>query len=115
MKQDRIALRASQKERDRLIEAAAYTGMSLSAFLRQAALEKSDDVLKNRDILTLSDKDRDIFLKALENPPKPNKRLQQAFVNYHKLKSKGSAPDLSSVKRSRHTTKRSKAVAARQR
>lgn len=88
MKHDRIELRASQKEREHLIEAATYTGMTLSAFLRQAALEKSNDVLKNRDTLTLSDKDRDLFLDALENPSKPNERLKQAFSTYQKKKRK---------------------------
>ena len=88
MKQDRIELRASQKERERLLEAATFTGMSLSAFLRQAALEKSQVVLKSRDILTLSDRDkRNLFLDALENPPEANKRLRQAFKNYQKRKS----------------------------
>lgn len=86
MKQDRIELRASEGERTRFIKAAAFTGMTLSAFLRQAALEKSETVLKNRDALTLSDRDRDLFLEALENPPKPNKQLQEAFNKYHKLK-----------------------------
>lgn len=28
----------------------------------------------------LSDRDRDLFLKLLENPPKPNKALRQAFA-----------------------------------
>lgn len=36
MKQDRIELRASHAERQRLLEAAAFAGMILSAFLRQA-------------------------------------------------------------------------------
>jgi uncharacterized protein (DUF1778 family) len=106
MKQDRIELRASQKERERLLEAATFTGMSLSAFLRQAALEKSQVVLKSRDILTLSDRDRDLFLNALENPPEANKRLRQAFKNYQKRKSGISAS--SSVVKSKLSTKKKK-------
>ena len=86
MKEDRIVLRASQEERHRLLEASAFNGMSLSAFLRQAALEKADETLKNRDIITLSDRDRDIFLDALENPPSMNKHLRQAFDEYEKRK-----------------------------
>lgn len=86
MKEDRIELRASQKERERLLEAAMYTGMTLSGFLRQAALEKSEDVLKHRDTITLSDRDRDIFMAALENPPRPNKRLVEAFKFYKERK-----------------------------
>lgn len=86
MKQDRIELRTNQKERERLLEAAVFTGMTLSAFLRQAALEKSDEILKSRDAITLSDRDRNLFLETLENPPKTHRRLQQAFKTYQKLK-----------------------------
>jgi uncharacterized protein (DUF1778 family) len=92
MKQDRIELRASEREMERFTEAASFRGMSLSAFLRQAALEKSEEVLKSRDALTLSNKDRDLFLEALENPPKPNKRLQQAFKNYQKIQKLANSP-----------------------
>lgn len=100
MKQNRIELRASQKEHERLLEAAGFTGMTLSSFLRQAALEKSNEILKSRDAITLSDKDRDLFLEALENPPRPNKRLQQAFKTYQKRK------DGLGVKRSRSKIKK---------
>lgn len=84
MKQNRIDIRTSQKERDRLLEAAIYKRMTLSAFLREAALEKSEAVLKQRDSLTLSDRDRDLFLVALENPPMPNKHLKKAVKEYYK-------------------------------
>lgn len=107
MKQDRIELRASQKERERLLEAAIFSGMTLSAFLRQAALEKSNDVLKNRDTITLSDIDRDLFLNALENPPKANKRLRQAFKTYRKRKNDMSSP---SVKKPTSKVKKTKTI-----
>jgi uncharacterized protein (DUF1778 family) len=114
MKQDRIALRTSQKERERLSEAAIFTGMTLSCFLRQAALEKSDEVLKNRDNITLSDRDRDLFLNALENPPKPNERLKKAFKNYENKKN-GINTSRPSTKRHRSEGKRTKAVASKKR
>jgi uncharacterized protein (DUF1778 family) len=103
MKQNRIELRASEGEHARFMEAATFTGVTLSAFLRQAAREKSDNVLKNKDNLTLSDKDRDLFLKALENPPRPNKRLQKAFITYRKLKK--SARENSFVKKIKSSKK----------
>lgn len=104
MKQNRIELRASEKERARLLEAAIFSGMNLSAFLRQAALEKSDEVLKSRDDIILSNRDRDLFLEALENPPTPNKYLQQAFKDYNKRKSGVN----SSAKRSASRSKKMK-------
>lgn len=86
MKQGRIELRASDMERQRLLEAATFTGMTLSSFLRHAALEKSEIVLRSRDTITLSDEDRDLFLEALENPPKPNAYLKKAFKQYQNFK-----------------------------
>lgn len=86
MKQERLELRTSKVDRARFAEAAAFTGMTLSAFLRQAALEKSEIVLKNRDDLTLSNRDRDLFLEALEKPTKPNKQLREAFKKYQNLR-----------------------------
>lgn len=102
MRQDRIELRASEGERTRFIQAAEFSGVTLSAFIRQAALEKSYNVLKYKDDLTLSDRDRDLFLEALENPPRPNKRLQQAFNTYRNLKKDDAS---SSVKRKRSSKK----------
>lgn len=107
MRQDRIALRASHAERQHLVEAATFTGMTLSSFLRQAALEKADNALKSRDVITLSDRDRDIFLDALENPPKPSKYLQEAFKEYEKRK-KGVKTPGSSARKRRSKTKKTK-------
>lgn len=87
MRDDRIALRATHQERERLLKAARFSGMTLSSFLRQAALEKSEDILRSNEVITLSDRDRDLFLDALENPQKSNRNLLQAFRKYQKLKS----------------------------
>lgn len=66
--------------------AAAFLGINLSSFIRLAALERSAEILKGSNTLILSDKDRDVFLKALENPPKPNIKLKRAFLAYKKKK-----------------------------
>ena len=67
-------------------EAAAYLGMNVSAYLRMVALERSVEVLKSNKTLLLSDVDRDLFFKALENPPKSNKNLKKAFSHYRRLR-----------------------------
>lgn len=86
MKQNRIELRASEQERVYFLEAAEYYGMNLSSFIRHATLEKSEEVLKSRDTITLSNKDRDLFLEALENPREPNEKLKMAFDRYKNWK-----------------------------
>lgn len=85
MKEDRVEFRTSHQERVQFEAAANFLGINLSAFLRMAALERSAEIVRENNILLLSDKDRDTFLNALENPPKPNKNLKKAFSEYKKL------------------------------
>lgn len=88
MKEDRVEFRTSHQERVQFEAAATYLGVNLSAFLRMAALEKSIEIVRESHVLTLSDKDREIFLSALESPTKPNKNLKKAFLAYKKCKPK---------------------------
>lgn len=88
MKEERVEFRTSHQERMQFEMAATYLGMNLSAFLRMAALERSAEIVKENHILVLSDKDRDTFLAALENPPEPNKNLKKAFLEYKKSSGK---------------------------
>ena len=48
------------------------------------ALSQSKEVLKKSRSITLSDRDRDAFLDALENPPKASKNLKKAITEYMK-------------------------------
>jgi len=82
MKHDRVEFRTSHEEREQFKIAADFLGVNLSAFLRMAALERSAEIVKGSQSLILSDKDRDIFMAALENPPKPNKNLKRAYADY---------------------------------
>ena len=84
MKEDRMEFRTSHQERMQFEMAATYLGVNLSAFLRMAALEKAAEVVKENNVLVLSDRDRDLFLEALEKPAKPNKNLKKAFLEYKK-------------------------------
>ncbi|HSX10527.1 MAG TPA: DUF1778 domain-containing protein [Chlamydiales bacterium] len=84
MKQDRIEFRISHQERQQIETAASFLGMNVSTYLRLIALERSVEILKNSETVVLSDRDRDLFLRALENPPKPNKNLKKAFASYRR-------------------------------
>lgn len=43
-----------------------------------------EEILEESLNLILSDNDRDLFLSLLENPPKPNKKLETAYSEYKK-------------------------------
>ena len=88
MREQRIEFRSNDNERKKFEEAAFFLGMNLSSFARKTMLEKSEEILKKNNTILLSNEDRDAFLQALENPPKPNKRLKKALEAHRRLSEK---------------------------
>jgi uncharacterized protein (DUF1778 family) len=88
MREHRIEFRSTDTERRQFEEAAFFLGMNLSTFARKTMLEKSEEIINKNNSIILSNEDRDIFLHALENPPKPNKRLKKALEAHHRLSKK---------------------------
>ena len=85
MKENRLEIRTSLSERKQFEEAAQLLGMNLSEFLRRTALERSVEVIRQNNSIILSNEDRDIFLDALDNPPKPNRKLREAKRHHKRL------------------------------
>lgn len=81
-KTERITARVPSNIREQLIEAAAFSGSTLNNFLVQAAIEKAQAVIEKERNIKLSYKDAEVFFKALENPPEPNKKLKDAVKKY---------------------------------
>jgi len=72
-----------RKEQKLLIEQAAMLlGQTVSAFTTAVALREAEQVIEKFGNLRLSDRDRDIFLAALDNPPEPNAKLRRAVKEY---------------------------------
>lgn len=88
MREQRIEFRSNDKERKQFEEAAFFLGMNLSSFARRTMLEKSAEILRQNNSIILSNEDRDAFLHALENPPKPNKRLKKALEAHRRISEK---------------------------
>lgn len=86
MKDTRIEFRSSPREKDLLMLAAQLTGVNVSVFLRNAALEAANEVVQASETLKLSHRDRDLFLRALDYPPAPTARLKKAMKKYRKWK-----------------------------
>lgn len=73
---DRINLRTTHETKTIIEQAAELMGTSLSAFMLSHAYEAAKRVINEQQFLTLSNRDRDAFVAALENSPKPNKALR---------------------------------------
>ena len=82
IKNERITARVSEQVKDTLATAANITGATLNQFLIQAALEKAEQIIEKDKIIHLSQTDAKVFFEALENPPAPNSKLDNAFKTY---------------------------------
>jgi uncharacterized protein (DUF1778 family) len=84
LKQQRMHIRLDSLSKQKLERAAAYVNKSLSEFVVGQALHAADEVIHEHETLTLNQADWDLFLDALENPPKPSAKLKRAFAEHKK-------------------------------
>ena len=71
----RINLRTSPEAKALIERAAAIMGSTVSSFMLQNAYEAASRLIAQQEIFTLSNRDRDVFLNALENPQEPTQAL----------------------------------------
>lgn len=81
-KDSRIDLRVTSEQKALLEQAAALKGVSLSAYTLLHLLPIAQQEMDNQEKLTLTNRDRDLFLSALENPPKLKGKLKSAIATY---------------------------------
>lgn len=83
-KMDRIDLRITREQKELLARAAALSGVSMSSFLVNNALDQAKRIVVKSETITLSDQDRDLFYSILKDPPKPNKNLVKLMRNHRR-------------------------------
>lgn len=79
---ERIDLRVSADLKTLLSRAASYCGMSLSSFLVSIAADRAKEVVAEHETLTLTSRDWDAFLAALDDADRPRPRLAAAFRRF---------------------------------
>lgn len=84
-KEERMHIRMNRSAKRKLEKAAAYEHKTLSEFVIVQALDSADRVIRKHESISLSQQDWDVFMDALEHPPKPNKKLKQAFKRHRQL------------------------------
>ncbi|MCH8156622.1 MAG: DUF1778 domain-containing protein [Nitrospinae bacterium] len=84
-KSARFEARLTEDQKAVFIRAAALGGhRSLTEFVIKSAQEKADAIIRDHDILNLTENDKRVFVDALLNPPPPNEKLKQAAKRYKK-------------------------------
>lgn len=74
----RLDVRLGEEQKKLIEQAAGFMGQTISAFTVATLLRQAEEVVERFGMLRLSDRDRDAFLAALDNPPEPNARLRKA-------------------------------------
>jgi len=78
----RFEARLTPEQKSILLRAAALTGRSLSDFVVTSAQEAATRTLREYDAMTLSVRDREVFVAALLKAPLPGPRLRKAAQRY---------------------------------
>ena len=84
-KVERLEARVNAETKALCQEAANLEGRSLTDFIVASALESARRVIRERELIDLSQRDRKAFVASLLNPPPPNRRLQQAARYYKQV------------------------------
>jgi len=71
MANPRLAFRMKPELKERIEEAAALLGLNLTDFVLSTLSERAFEVVERHRNITLSDRDRDRFLEALDRHGRP--------------------------------------------
>lgn len=82
---DRLQVRIDAAAKRRLEDAAGEVHLSVSAFVLQAAQERAEQVLAERELVRLSPRAAEIFSEALSRPAEVNKQLLDTLQRPMKL------------------------------
>jgi len=84
-KPERLEARVTREQKQLIERAAEIEGRSLTDFLVTSAHQAAKYVIHEHEILTLSSRDREVFVDAILNPPKPNEKLRRAAQLHKKI------------------------------
>jgi len=87
-KVERIEARVNAETKALCQEAANLEGRSLTDFIVASAVESARRVIRERELIDLSRRDRKAFVASLLDPSPPNRRLQEAARHYKQMMGK---------------------------
>lgn len=79
VKDSRVDFRVSDVQKTLLERAAEIKHLSLSSYILSSSIKQAELDIAENEMLILSNRDRDLVMSALENPPDPNEALKGLF------------------------------------
>ncbi len=84
-KDNSIKIRFSSEHKDLIERAAAIKGLSINDFVVSTLHEKVTHIVKDHNVIELTEEDQKVFVEALLNPPLPNDNLRKAAEELDKV------------------------------
>jgi len=79
---ERLEARVTSKQKKIIARAAALRGSSVTEFVVACAQQAAAEIIQDSELLTLDGQARDAFVRAVLNPPTPNKAARAAAKRY---------------------------------
>ena len=79
---ERVEARLNPEQKRRIEYAASLKGSSISDFMVSSADDAAVRAIEQHEVWTLTDRDREVFVKALLHPPAPSPRMKAAARRY---------------------------------
>ena len=81
-KEQRLEARVTPEQKKLIERAAKLRGTTVTEFVVLSAQQAAAETIRNHETLVLRDEARDVFVKAILNPPLPNEALRSAARRY---------------------------------
>jgi uncharacterized protein (DUF1778 family) len=78
----RLDIRLNVKAKEKIEQAAVVSHQSLTDFVVTSLLRASEEALARQQMINLTNRDRDLFLAALEADVRPNRSLRKAAERF---------------------------------
>lgn len=81
-KPERLETRLSKDQKELFQRAADILGITLTDFVISSVQTAAKQVIQEHEIMILSQRDQQVFVEALLNPPTPSAKLNSAAESY---------------------------------
>jgi uncharacterized protein (DUF1778 family) len=81
-KVERLEARVTRAQKELFQLAAEIEGRTLTDFVISSVADAAKRVIQEHEMMTLSVRDREVFVEVLLNPPEPSDRLRAAASRY---------------------------------
>jgi len=84
-KEQRLEARVTPELKRLIARAATLRGTTVTEFVVASAQEAATNTIRDFEVLHLRDEAREVFVRAVLNPPEPNEAARAAAERYKKL------------------------------